>query len=362
MAVPMFDTKELTVIREEPGMFSFMLPSPVYTYPVTMKEAVHAMYRREPYWQMFGVDCKMMTPNVNPDNLARGFVFENEKIEPVVGRTVPDMFGIEWEYVPAVSGAMVRPGNPFAEDAHDLLKKLVWPDPDKWDWAGSAKANNDTFLKAENFNNIGFLNGWFERLISMLDFDSALMAIFDEDQKDAVHEFFSKLSDLYIKILGHMIDAYPNVDGFSMHDDWGGQKNTFFSPDLCEEMIVPHMRKVTDYLHSKGKICELHSCGSIIKQVPNMIAAGWDSWFPQTMNDTVAIYEMYGDKILVAVDAKIDPEGMSDDDLRAAARQYVDKFMHPGKPCFFHYNMACCTRPFRDELYEYSRKKCCGII
>jgi hypothetical protein len=361
MAVPRFDPKEMEVVGEEPGMFG-MPPSPIYSYPCSMKEAVNALYRGEPYWVVFGKDAKMMTPAVNPDNIARGFVFEAEQRAPTTGRTVPDMFGVEWEFVEAVGGAMVRPGKPFAEDANDLLRKVVWPEPDKWDWAGSAKANNGIFFKDENYNNIGFLNGWFERLISMLDFEGALMALYDEDQKDAVNEFFTGLTDTYINILGHMIDAYPQLDGFSIHDDWGSQKETFFSPDLCAEMIVPHMRRVTDYVHSRGKNCEFHSCGQNLKQIPNMIAAGWDSWFPQNIVDSVKAYEMYGDKLLIGVDPGIKPDGKSDDELRAEARRFVDTFMQPGKPCFYGYVMDCCTRAFRDELYEYSRKKCCGLV
>jgi hypothetical protein len=360
MAVPKFDPKELVVVREDPGMFG-LPPSPVYSYPASVKEGVRATYRREPYWQTFGIDAKMITPSVNPDNIARGFVFEAAPFEPIVGRTVPDMFGIEWEFVPAVGGAMVRPGKPFAENARELLEKLEWPDPDSWDWEASAKLNNGTFLKPDNYNNLAFLNGWFERLISMMDFEGAIMALYDEDQQNCVNEFFDKLSTLYIKIFGHCIDAYPDLDGFSIHDDWGSQKETFFSPELCAEMIVPHMRRVTDYLHSRGMNCEFHSCGQNFKQAPNMIDAGWDSWFPQTMNDTQKIYELYGDRLLVGVDAKIDPAGMSEDDLRAAARNFIDRFMLPGKPCFFHYTMDCCTRAFRDELYEYSRRKACGM-
>ena len=95
---------------------------------------------------------------------------------------------------------MVRPGKPFAEDAWDLLDKIEWPDPDAWDWEKSGRANNGVFLKKENYNVIGFLNGWFERLISMLDFENALMALYDDDQKEAVHKFFDRLSDLYINI------------------------------------------------------------------------------------------------------------------------------------------------------------------
>ncbi len=40
-----------------------------------------------------------------------------------------------------------------------------------------------------------------------------------------------------------------------------------------------------------------------------MIADGWDSWFPQAIVDTPKVYDLYGDKIIVGVDPKIDPKG-----------------------------------------------------
>ena len=360
MSVPKFDPKELEIVGTKPGMFG-RGETPIYNYPCTLREAVRATFRREPYWQCFAGDMKMMTPKVNPDNIARAFVFEAERVEPQAGVLVPDMFGIEWEYIPAAGGSMVRPGKPFAEDAEELLEKVQWPDVDSWDWAGSAEANKDYFSK-DTYNTLCVLNGWFERLISMMEFEGAIMALYDDDQKEAVKTFLDKLSDLYIKILGHCIDAYPELDGFSMHDDWGAQKDTFFSPELCAEMIVPAMRKVTDYLHSRGKTCELHSCGKNLKQVPNMIAAGWDAWFPQNIVDSREVYELYGDKILVGVDPKIDIEGMSDDEIRAAARDFVDKYMQPGKPCFFAFSAATSNPVFGEELYAYSRKKACGEV
>lgn len=356
MSIPEFDKSEMQIVGENPAKFG-MPATPIFNYPCSMKEAVKATYRRQPYWQIYGVDMHMMTPGVNPDNIARAFAFESQEFIPVTDGCVPDMFGIEWEYVPAVGGSMVRPGAPFAENAWELLEKVRWPEPDNWDWVGSAKANNGTFLKSENYNVIGFLNGWFERLISMMDFENALMALYDEEQKPAVHEFFDKLSDLYINIIGHYIDSYPEIDGFSIHDDWGSQKETFFSPALCAEMIVPYMRRVTDYIHSRGKSCEFHSCGQNIKQVPNMIDAGWDAWFPQDIVDTHKVYELYGDKIIVGVDPQINPADKSEDEMRKAARTFVDRFMQPGKPCFFHYTMECCTPAFCEELYAYSRRK-----
>jgi hypothetical protein len=172
------------------------------------------------------------------------------------------------------------------EDISEWYDKVVWPDIDKWDWEGSAKKNNGTYLKSTNFVQMWFQTGYFERLISLLEFENALLAVFDEDSKEHVHKFFDKLTDLYIRIFDKAIETYkPYLNAVFFHDDWGMQKAPFFSPEICSEMIVPYMRRVTDFIHSKGKFCELHSCGQLLKQVPNMIKAGWDAWGPSPSTD-----------------------------------------------------------------------------
>ena len=364
MAVPKFDPKEITNKKEIPSPFGGA-PTVVYDYPATMREAVLATYRREPYWQITGMSASMFSPKVNPDNIARGFVFEagmrDLSTKDYGGK---DMFGIEWEYVEAVGGSMVRPGKPYIEDANEIKEKIVMPDPTTWDWEGSAKANNGIFLRPDNANCMWLLNGWYERLISFMDFEGAIMALIDEEQKDAVKDFFDELSDMYIKLLGCAIQAYPDVDLFCIHDDWGSQKETFFAPAVAEEMIVPYMKKVTDFLHSKGKFAELHSCGNNMKQIPNMIKAGWDSWSPQPMNDTAKEYELYGDKILIGVMPELfDPATTPEDVQRKMAREFVDRFMQPGKPCLLNYSgLSVMTPAYSEELYEYSRKKACGMV
>jgi hypothetical protein len=207
------------------------------------------------------------------------------------------------------------------------------------------------------FNECWLQNGWFERLITFMDFEGAIMALFDDDQKVAVKELFDKLSDFYIDLLGRFFRAFPKIDAMFIHDDWGSQKESFFSPTLCEEMIVPYMRKVTDYIHSTGRVAELHSCGQIFKQMPNIIAAGWDTWYGQTMNDSQKIYEVYGDRLVLGVipDA-FDPENTSPDEQRVMARRYAEKFCDPARPSKFSaYGAPMLTPAFREELYKQSR-------
>lgn len=353
MAHPKFDEKELKIISEIPNRFGGP-PTPIYDFPVTPKEAYIAALKKDPIWQVTNLETRFVTPKANPDNVARAFVFEDTPMPNEEGGG-KDMFGIEWVYVPVAGGSMVKPGKPFLNDANEWEEKLVWPDLDSWDWEASAK---NITLKSNVFNNVWIMNGWYERLISFMDFDNAIVALIDDDQKDAVIALFDKLSDLYIKMIDKHLEYFPNINGFTIHDDWGAQKDTFFSPATAMEMIVPAMKKVTDYLHSKGLYADLHSCGMLEKQVPSIIAAGWDTWTPQAMNDTHMIYEKYGDKIMIGVIPKPFAPDASEEEQRAAARAFVEKFCQPGKSCSISlYGATVLTQAFREELYIQSRIK-----
>jgi hypothetical protein len=361
MSSPGFDLKELNVVGETFNAFGGPNIA-VFDSPFTGREAAEALFRREPYCQvLLGVaGAVLFAPGVNPDNIARAFTFDGSFIPGVSNQSGgTDMFGIEWEYVPVAGGSMVRPGVPLLEDANDWPEKVVWPDIESWDWAG-AKALNEGYLSTTDSNYCWFLNGYFERLISFMEFEGAIIALVDDEQKDAVKAFFEKLTDLYIGIFDKYLEYFPQIDIFYFHDDWGSQKNTFFSPEVAEEMIVPYMKRLTDHVHGCGMSCELHSCGQNILQVPNMIAAGWDAWTPQAMNDTDKIYELYGDRILIGVMPELfDTKTTSEEEQRARARAYADQYCNPDKPSFLNMyasgEVGILTPTFWEELYKQSR-------
>jgi hypothetical protein len=266
------------------------------------------------------------------------------------------MFGVEWVYIDSAGGSMVKPGKPLLTDINEWKDKIVWPDINSWDWAGSAKANKD-YLNSGFFQNHWIFNGFFELLISFMDFEGAALALIDEDQQDAIHEFFSALADLYIKIVDKFVDNF-HAEGFYFHDDWGSQQAPFFSPTITKEFIVPYMRRLTDHMHHRGAWAELHSCGHIEQQVPNIIAAGWDLWSGMAMNDTQALYEKYGDQLIIGVVPDQFGPDTPEEDQRAAAREYVRKFCNPKKPSILNLcGAAVLTPAYREELYKASRIK-----
>jgi hypothetical protein len=367
MAIPKFDPKELTVAREIPTFFiPDAPPTRIYTTPVPLRDGYVAAMKRQPIWQISGVETGMFAPRFYPDNIARalvvdgeGFIMNDQGGIPVGGK---DIFGVEWVFIPSAGGSMVKPGNPVLKDVQDWKKAIKFPAINEWDWEGSAQ-KNEAYLKSQDtLPMIWIQNGFFERLISFMDFEGAAMAMIDEEQRDAVKELMQALADLYISMIDNYW-KYFHLNSYTIHDDWGSQMAPFFSPAIGKEIIVPAMKRVTDHIHALGGIADFHSCGHIDVCIPNMIAAGWDSWSGMVMNDTQADYEKYGDKILIGVVPDLwDPKTTPEERQREEARKFVDKFCKPGKPCLVNSFGAAeiLTPAFREELYRYSRIKLGG--
>lgn len=245
-------------------------------------------------------------PDVLPDNRARGFVNDEGRWISNDEKGGKDMFGVEWVYVPSAGGSMEKPGIPFLlEDVNDWHRVIQWPNVDNWDWEKSAERNR-LLLNSDRVKYIPLLNGFgFERLVSFLGFENAAVALIDDDQVDAVRELLDQLAELACRIVDLCCTHY-DVDGFLVHDDWGGQRDPFFSQAVGRELFVPPMQKITSRIHAHGKVAELHSCGCLEKQIVNFIEGGWDIWHPMTdINNTMALFEKYGDQIVLGVS----PEG-----------------------------------------------------
>jgi len=359
-----FNESEMTVRYERPGMFPGAPGVQEFTFPVSQKEAVISLYRREPVWQITQSEINYFAPDILPDNVARASVMAaGGTMAPTDGA---DMFGVEWEYVPAVGGCMVRPGKPMLTDANDWERVIKFPDIGKYDWQ-KAKDDNKEYLSQDRFNFSIVLNGFFERLISFMEFENAAFALADEDQQDAVKALMDKLADFYIELFDKELEVFPQIDGFFIHDDWGSQRAPFFSPQVAREFIVPAMKRVTDYIHSRGRFAELHSCGLLEMQIPNIIKAGWDSWSPQLINDTHKYHELYGDKLIIGVSpdlpgASSNPfEPKTPERQTAEAEAYAAAFCKPDKPSVMNQYSGMMLAPeYRAALYRASRIGYCG--
>lgn len=356
-----FSREELKVVSEEPSFFGGV--KQVYNFPITPREECMRTYMdKNPDWLMSDVETVMFMPSVIPDNIARGSCFEAGDPLPREQFGGKDMFGVKWVFVDIAGGSMEDPNEPrLLTDANEWPEKVVWPDIDSWDWEGSAERNRDLLANGKSFELV-FLNGpWFERLLSFMGFETAAMALLDDEQEDALKALLHKTTDLYIRLVDKALEYY-DIDGFMVHDDWGSQKAPFFSEAVAREFFLPEMKRYNDHIHSKGKYSELHSCGHIEDRCNIFAEAGFDIWAPMPMNNTIDLYQKYGDKISIGLvyDRPFDPATASEEEQRAAARDLVDRLLEPGKNCFysFAYNAKGMMTPaFRQELYIASREK-----
>lgn len=324
---------------------------------LTPKEnMLRAIHHENPEWIPMATDERIFTPHIIPDNIARGWIHEQKPWAGSYGG--PDMFGIPWIYMEEAGGSMVQPGAPVLEYIEDWKEVITFPDPDSWDWKGCA-AENRKYLHSEYFVESWIFTGLFERLISWMDFENALVALIDEEQKEYVHEIFRELTVLYKKIIKNL-RQYCNIDSILFHDDWGTQKAPFFSPAMAREMIAPYIHELADYCHSIGVVFDMHSCGRLETMIPVFVECGIDKWDGQNINDKLALIMEYGDKFLIgATDTLSSIEGISgmqQEAIDAYIRGYLKEYASKAPSHLFYLVNRKSSPVITDRFYELSKK------
>ena len=267
---------------------------------------------RETEWLPSSLDVKRFLPEFISDNVARGLISQQKPFGGAFGGR--DWFGVEWVYDPVSRGSMET--GYLLEDIEQWETGVAFPDLDTMDWESCARENAE-FLSTDKVISTTIYTGFFERLISFVGFEDALVALIDEEQQDCVHALFDRLADFYIELAARMKKHF-GVEWVELHDDWGTQQSTMFSHETHEEMIVPHVRKLVKGLHDMGIIYEQHSCGKIDAIVPNLISTGANTWKGQSVVDKRALVDKFGDRFRFAVEIR--PAGPLSD---ADAREYV---------------------------------------
>ncbi len=361
MTMKPFNEDEMTPVRVQPG-FPGAPDRTLWDAPCTPRENLLAsLADKQSAYLVNVLDMQSMNPAFLADNRARATVMDGG--DPFVPNPEgeQDVFGVTWIYDPTINGSMVKPGKPILDDIEDWEEVISFPDPDEWDWAGQAEASREYLSDPLLARKSTIFTGFFERLISFMDFENAAIAMVDDDSQEDVNALFARLADLYVSYVEHFKE-YFDIDVLEIHDDWGSQMAPLLSADTIREMILPHLKRVIDRAHSLGVAVELHSCGRIESLVPLMVEAGVDMWMGQDINDKKSVVDAWGDKIMVEVEVPELGEDATDEEVWAAAQAFADDFVIPGKPVALSiYSAARSNRPLLTEaLYQISRKKLCG--
>lgn len=334
MTIEKFTEDELEVVGSFPGMGKLDR----YNTPITPRENMLRLYEgKTPMWIPSPSEMATMKVDCDPENIAR---------QPGGGT---DGYGVDWIWVETAGGAMVKPGNPKVKDINKWEEYVTVPDPDTWDWEGCYERQKGRLADPTLLHGITFGSCLFERLIAVMDFENAAMALIDEDQQEGVHRFLKAITE-YRKKYYALCKKWFDVDVLNFNDDWGSQRAEFFKKETAEEMLVPYAKEAVQYARKElGVYMDLHCCGFVEAFVPFFIEEGFNTWGGQPLNDKPKLKKMYPDLVFThTVDV---PDDATDEEIDKAVEKFMEEFGYDNRGYYGGRNNR-----FRAKLYEASRK------
>ena len=332
----------------------YVVLGPKYQFPATPKENFMLfMNRKEFYWVPNDMnDINLICPDVVPDFPACG----------LWGGI--DSFGVTWiptkpeEFLPS----FVKPGDPLLKDIEDWKNVIQIPDVDSWDWEASGKMYMEG-LDPDRPNVGVILSGFFERLISLMDFEEAAVSLVSYPEE--TNELMEVFCDFNISVLEHY-KKYYNIDAVLIHDDWGAQRAPFFSRATLQNTILPHFTRFNKRAHELNVFTIHHCCGCSGPFIEDMIACGSDMWQVQgnANPNLLELMEKYGDQILFDPYGCAVPAEMTDPE---EVRHFIEaeyKREASSKRAFYSAMGEDYESPldFNGMGYEAARKICTGEL
>ncbi|MCL2813135.1 MAG: hypothetical protein FWD23_00900 [Oscillospiraceae bacterium] len=160
--------------------------------------------------------------------------------------------------------------------------------------------------------------------------DTFLLALMEEPEW--CHDMIMHGADLNLQMLDAMWDAGYELDCLFWCDDMGYKGSAFFSLDMYRSFLKPAHQKLIDWAHSKNIPAHLHSCGNVMKLVPELVDMGLDGLNPLEIKagmDPVKLKGEFGDKLLLH--GGIDAMRWKDIDyIEAEARRLIPVLMENG--------------------------------
>ncbi|MDR0490528.1 MAG: hypothetical protein LBH28_04710 [Oscillospiraceae bacterium] len=242
-----------------------------------------------------------------------------------------DWFNTDWTWVCSAGGAMLKPGTQLMDDITKWEKLVVFPNLDEWGFDEKADEFMKTKYNPKKALSYDIGRGMTERLVSVMGgYTDAMEALLIEPE--AVSDFFDAYCNFMIRVFDRLSSLYP-LDIITLHDDWGTERDTFFSERVMEELVFEPTKRLIDHIKDAGVFLELHTCGNVTRFFPYMTELKCD--IAQVQRRAVNMPEMkikYGDRIgfcagLEGIDITKSPQP---EEYVSAARKTVDIYAPGG--------------------------------
>jgi len=273
--------------------------APMFDYPIPPRENFRrSISRQDPLWMPNSLTEKI-TLNTNDVILhtVRGMQIHSDFHKPnTEDYHFKDWFNTDWTWVQSAAGAMLTPGTQLLDDITKWEKKVIFPDLCEWGFAEKSVEFMKVAYDPDKALSYDIGRGMTERLVSILGgYTDAMEALLIEPE--AVSDFFAAYSDFMIRVFDTINALYP-LDIVTLHDDWGTERDTFFSEKVMEELVFEPTKRLIDHIKATGVFLEMHSCGNVTRFFPYMLALACDvAQVQRRAVDMPKMKEKYGDRI-----------------------------------------------------------------
>lgn len=117
------------------------------------------------------------------------------------------------------------------------------------------------------------------------------------------------------------------LNAVTYHDDWGTERDTFFSEKMMEAMVLEPTRKIISHIKGSGVYFELHSCGRVERFYKYMAECKVDQLqIQERTNNFKKLKCDWGTKLGFGIFMKTPLRGTPKDAITASIRDLVDSY------------------------------------
>jgi uroporphyrinogen decarboxylase len=212
----------------------------------------------------------------------------NESFTTISGTMFKDMFSVVWDKRQEGDFGVVA-DYPIKQPS---LEGYVFPEPDE----KLIREKCERLVKQSGkftMYIIGF--SLFERAWTLYSMEELLCAFITD--KDFVHEMLDRITD-YNLAVAEIVCQYP-IDCIFFGDDWGQQQGLIMGYPLWKEFIRPRLKRMYNFVKSKGKYAAQHSCGDCRELFPDLVDLGLDIYntFQPEVYNIIDFKERFGKHI-----------------------------------------------------------------
>lgn len=195
---------------------------------------------------------------------------------------VEDAYGVLYRRVQQTSGSYMEVAySPLANATLETLKNYPWP---RVDYPGRLEETAETARSLYENTDLALMGRFggpiIETAVYLMGFENWLLCT--AEAPDVAGYLLDRLTDIMIEMDRIGLEATaPYLQIFKVSgEDLGTQNGLLYSPRMLRSLILPRFQRrwqaARDYLDTVNPTCKimLHSCGSVRRIIPDLIASG----------------------------------------------------------------------------------------